>query len=110
MRRSRSCTSVTTGARGRSRNSKAARMQIFLFDLLPFDRHFDEFKAGRHMPFPLPGSYFEAETAARSYEQHLAIWEEMDRLGCDGVGLNESHTTPPRPVNSPNKIGAAGPP
>ena len=30
-------------------------MQIFLFDLLPFDRHFDEFKAGRHMPFPLPG-------------------------------------------------------
>ena len=24
-------------------------MQIFLFDLLPFDRHFDEFKPGRHM-------------------------------------------------------------
>ena len=34
-------------------------MQIFLFDLLPYDRHFDEFKAGRHMTFPLPGSYFE---------------------------------------------------
>ena len=40
-------------------------MQIFLFDLLPFDRHFDEFKAGRHMPFPLPGSYFDPEVAAR---------------------------------------------
>ena len=34
-------------------------MQIFLFDLLPFDHHFDEFKAGRHMPFPLPASYFD---------------------------------------------------
>ena len=25
----------------------------------PIDRHFDEFKPGRHMPFPLPGRYFE---------------------------------------------------
>ncbi len=83
-------------------------MQIFLFDLLPFDRHFDEFKPGRHMPFPLPGSYFEAETAARSYEQHLAVWEEMDRLGYDGVGLNEHHTTPHGLMNSPNMMAAAG--
>ena len=77
-------------------------MQIFLFDLLPFDRHFDAFKAGRHMPFPLPGSYFDPEVAARSYEQHLAVWEEMDRLGYDGVGLNEHHTTPHGLMNSPN--------
>ena len=79
-------------------------MQIFLFDLLPFDRHFDEFKAGRHMPFPLPGSYFDPEVAARSYEQHLAVWEEMDRLGYDGVGLNEHHTTPHGLMNSPNMM------
>ena len=83
-------------------------MQIFLFDLLPFDRHFDEFKAGRHMPFPLPGSYFDPEVAARSYEQHLAVWEEMDRLGYDGVGLNEHHTTPHGLMNSPNMMAAAG--
>jgi alkanesulfonate monooxygenase SsuD/methylene tetrahydromethanopterin reductase-like flavin-dependent oxidoreductase (luciferase family) len=83
-------------------------MQIFLFDLLPFDRHFDEFKAGRHMRFPLPGSYFDPEVAARSYEQHLAVWEEMDRLGYDGVGLNEHHTTPHGLMNSPNMMAAAG--
>ena len=83
-------------------------MQIFLFDLLPFDRHFDEFKPGRHMPFPLPGSYFDPEVAARSYEQHIAVWEEMDRLGYDGVGLNEHHTTPHGLMNSPNMMAAAG--
>src|SRR5207237_9902687 len=83
-------------------------MQIFLFDLLPFDRHFDEFKPGRHMPFPLPGDRFEAEIAARSYEQHLAVWEEMDRLGFDGVGLNEHHTTPHGLMNSPNMMAVAG--
>jgi alkanesulfonate monooxygenase SsuD/methylene tetrahydromethanopterin reductase-like flavin-dependent oxidoreductase (luciferase family) len=83
-------------------------MQIFLFDLLPFDRHFDEFKPGRHMPFPLPGSYFDPEIAARSYEQHLAVWEEMDRLGYDGVGLNEHHTTPHGLMNSPNMMAVAG--
>ena len=83
-------------------------MQIFLFDLLPFDRHFDEFKPGRHMTFPLPKSYFDPETAARSYEQHLAVWEEMDRLGYDGVGLNEHHTTPHGLMNSPNMMAAAG--
>src|SRR2546423_2600509 len=58
------------------------------------------------MPFPLPGSYFEAETAARSYEQHLQCWEEMDRLGFDGVGLNEHHTTPHGLMNSPNMMAA----
>jgi alkanesulfonate monooxygenase SsuD/methylene tetrahydromethanopterin reductase-like flavin-dependent oxidoreductase (luciferase family) len=83
-------------------------MQIFLFDLLPFDRHFDEFKPGRHMPFPLPGSYFDPDVAACSYEQHLAVWEEMDRLGYDGVGLNEHHTTPHGLMNSPNMMAAAG--
>src|SRR2546430_827931 len=56
----------------------------------------------------LPGSYFDAETAARSYEQHVAVWEEMDRLGYDGVGLNEHHTTPHGLMNSPNMMAAAG--
>src|SRR4026207_1841924 len=82
-------------------------MQIFLFDLLPFDRHFDEFKPGRHMTFPLPKSYFDPEIAARSYEQHLAVWKEMDALGYDGVGLNEHHTTPHGSDNAPNMMIAA---
>ena len=32
----------------------------------------------------------------------------MDRLGFDGVGLNEHHTTPHGLMNSPNMMAAAG--
>jgi len=82
-------------------------MKVFLFDLLPYDGHFDAFKADRFMPYPLPGSHFDPEIAARSYAEHLAVWEEMDRLGYDGVGLNEHHTTPHGLMNSPNVMAAA---
>jgi alkanesulfonate monooxygenase SsuD/methylene tetrahydromethanopterin reductase-like flavin-dependent oxidoreductase (luciferase family) len=82
-------------------------MKVYLFDLLAYDKHFEEFKADRFMPYPLPGSYFDPETAARTYAEHLAIWEEMDRLGYDGVGLNEHHTTPHGLMNSPNLMAAA---
>ncbi|HKA72640.1 MAG TPA: LLM class flavin-dependent oxidoreductase [Xanthobacteraceae bacterium] len=82
-------------------------MKIYLFDLLPYDRHFDEFKPDRFMPWPLPGSHFDPAIAARSYAEHLAVWEEMDRLGYDGVGLNEHHTTPHGLMNSPNLMAAA---
>jgi len=83
-------------------------MQVFLFDLLPYDRHFDAFKPQRFMPYPLPGNLFDREIAARTYAQHLTVWEEMDRLGYDGVGLNEHHTTPHGLMNSPNVMAAAG--
>jgi alkanesulfonate monooxygenase SsuD/methylene tetrahydromethanopterin reductase-like flavin-dependent oxidoreductase (luciferase family) len=82
-------------------------MKIFLMDLLPYGRHFEEFKADRFMPYPLPRSYFEAGIAARTYEEHFQIWDEMDQLGFDGVGLNEHHTTPHGLMNSPNMIAAA---
>ena len=58
--------------------------------------------------FRCRGRYFDPEIAARSYEQHLAVWEEMDRLGYDGVGLNEHHTTPHGLMNSPNMMAAVG--
>ncbi len=83
-------------------------MKVYLFDLLPYDQHFDQYKADRHLPYPLPGDHFDAETAARTYEEHLAIWTEMDRLGFDGVGLNEHHTTPHGLMNSPNMMAAVG--
>jgi alkanesulfonate monooxygenase SsuD/methylene tetrahydromethanopterin reductase-like flavin-dependent oxidoreductase (luciferase family) len=82
-------------------------MKVFLFDLLAYDKHFEEFKAERFMPYPLPGSHFDPEIAARTYAEHLAVWDEMDRLGYDGVGLNEHHTTPHGLMNSPNLMAAA---
>lgn len=83
-------------------------MKVYLFDLLPYDRHFDEFKAERFMPWPQPGSHFDPQIAARTYAEHLAVWEEMDRIGYDGVGLNEHHTMPHGLMNSPNIMAAAG--
>jgi len=83
-------------------------MKVFVFDLLPYGAHFDEFKADRFIPYPLPGKHHDAEVAARTYEEHLQVWEEMDRLGFDGVGLNEHHTTPHGLMNSPNMMAAVG--
>lgn len=82
-------------------------MKVYVMDLLPYGRHFDEFKADRFIPYPLPGSYFDPATAARTYDDHFRIWEEMDKLGFDGLGLNEHHTTPHGLMVSPNMICAA---
>ena len=82
-------------------------MKVYVFDLMPYDRVFDEFKDERLLPYPLPGKYFDPEIGARTYEQHLAVWKEMDALGYDGVGLNEHHTTPHGSDNAPNMMIAA---
>jgi alkanesulfonate monooxygenase SsuD/methylene tetrahydromethanopterin reductase-like flavin-dependent oxidoreductase (luciferase family) len=82
-------------------------MKVYVFDLMPYDRVFDEFKADRFLPYPLPGKYFDPEIGARTYEQHLRVWQEMDALGYDGVGLNEHHTTPHGSDNAPNMMIAA---
>ncbi len=82
-------------------------MKVYLMDLLPYGKHFDEFKAGRSIPYPLPGSYFDPKIAAQTYAQHFDIWAEMDALGFDGVGLNEHHTTPHGLQVSPNMMAAA---
>ena len=69
-------------------------MKVFIFDLLPYGKHFDQYKASKYLPYPLPRDHYDPEVGARTYEEHLQAWEEMDKLGFDGVGLNEHHTTP----------------
>lgn len=83
-------------------------MKVFIFDLLPYAKHFDQYKESKYLPYPLPKDHFDPETGARSYEEHLKCWEEMDKLGFDGVGLNEHHTTPHGLMNSPNMMAAVG--
>ena len=83
-------------------------MKVFIFDLLPYGKHFDQYKASKYLPYPLPRDHFDPEIAARTYEEHLKCWEEMDKLGYDGVGLNEHHTTPHGLMNSPNMMAAVG--
>jgi alkanesulfonate monooxygenase SsuD/methylene tetrahydromethanopterin reductase-like flavin-dependent oxidoreductase (luciferase family) len=82
-------------------------MKVYVMDLLPYGKHFDEFKADRYMPYPLPGKYFDPQIAARTYAEHFEIWNEMEDLGFDGVGLNEHHTTPHGLMVSPNAMAMA---
>ena len=82
-------------------------MKVYLMDLLPYGQHFNEFKAGRFIPYPLGGSHCDPKIAARTYEEHFAVWAEMDALGFDGLGLNEHHTTPHGLMVSPNMMAAA---
>src|SRR3984957_7173405 len=98
---------------GGSRPSVPARslaMKVFLFDLLPYGEQLDHLKVGTELPYPLPRKHFKSEVAGRTYAEHLASWEEADRLGFDGIGFNEHHCSPYGLMNSPNLLAsAAGP-
>ncbi len=82
-------------------------MKVFVFDLLPYAEHLDHLKRDGELPWPLPGRHFAADVAVRTYAEHLAAWEALDRLGYDGVGFNEHHTSPYGLMNSPNLLAAA---
>jgi alkanesulfonate monooxygenase SsuD/methylene tetrahydromethanopterin reductase-like flavin-dependent oxidoreductase (luciferase family) len=82
-------------------------MRVFVFDLLPYGQHLEHLKEGRELPYPLPRRHFDPAVAVRTYEEHLAAWEAMDRIGYDGVGFNEHHTSPYGLMNSPNLMAAA---
>jgi alkanesulfonate monooxygenase SsuD/methylene tetrahydromethanopterin reductase-like flavin-dependent oxidoreductase (luciferase family) len=45
--------------------------------------------------------------AVRTYAEHLDAWEEIDRLGYDGLGFNEHHCSPYGLMNSPNLMAAS---
>jgi len=82
-------------------------MQVFVFDLLPYRVHLDDLEHGKELPYPLGKRYFEPAEAVKTYAEHLEAWEEIDRLGYDGVGFNEHHTSPYGLMNSPNLMAAA---
>jgi alkanesulfonate monooxygenase SsuD/methylene tetrahydromethanopterin reductase-like flavin-dependent oxidoreductase (luciferase family) len=82
-------------------------MKVFVFDLLAYGEQLDHLRSADGLPYPLPKQHFKPEVAVRTYAEHLAAWEEMDRLGYDGVGFNEHHCSPYGLMNSPNLIAAA---
>jgi alkanesulfonate monooxygenase SsuD/methylene tetrahydromethanopterin reductase-like flavin-dependent oxidoreductase (luciferase family) len=82
-------------------------MKIFVFDLLAYGEQLDHLKVGDELPYPLANKYFKSEVAVRTYAEHLEAWEELDRLGYDGVGFNEHHCSPYGLMNSPNLLAAA---
>ncbi|MCL6561507.1 MAG: LLM class flavin-dependent oxidoreductase [Firmicutes bacterium] len=82
-------------------------MEVFVFDLLPYREHLDHLKIDGELPWPLPKRYFRPEEAIKTYAEHLEAWEELERLGYDGVVFNEHHTSPYGLMNSPNLMAAA---
>jgi len=82
-------------------------VKVFVFDLLPYAEHLEHLKQGKELPYPLPRRHFKPAVAVRTYEEHLTAWEAMDRLGFDGVGFNEHHTSPYGLMNSPNLMAAS---
>src|SRR5450432_382668 len=92
---------------GRLPNSGKNAMKVFVFDLLAYGEQLDHLKVGSELPYPLSNRYFKADVAVRTYAEHLDAWEEMDRLGYDGVGFNEHHCSPYGLMNSPNLMAAA---
>ncbi len=82
-------------------------MKVFVFDLLPYGEHLDHLKVGTELPYPLEKRYCDPKIAARTYAEHLEAWEEIDRLGFDGLAFNEHHTSPYGLMNSPNLMASA---
>ena len=83
-------------------------MKVFVFDLLAYDANLNHLKGGGpELPYPLAGRYFHADTAMRTYEEHLDAWEALDRRGYDGVGFNEHHCSPYGLMNSAKLMAAA---
>ena len=82
-------------------------MKVFVFDLLPYSEHLTHLKDGTELPWPLPKRHFRPEVAVQTYAEHLEAWEELDRLGYDGIAFNEHHTSPYGLMNSPNLLASA---
>jgi len=82
-------------------------MKVFIFDLLPYRENLDYLKKDGELPRPLGRRYFKPEEQIKTYAEHLEAWEEMERLGFDGVVMNEHHGTPYGTMNSPNLLAAS---
>ena len=90
-----------------ARHNQGDPMKVFVFDLLAYGENLDHIKQGAELPYPLGKRHFKADVAVRTYAEHLQAWEELDRLGYDGVGFNEHHCSPYGLMNSPNLMAAA---
>lgn len=81
-------------------------MEVFIFDWLAYGENIDKFRVDGVMP-RLGGRHFNPQAAIDTYARHIEAWVEAERLGFDGVGVNEHHGTPFGLMNSPNIMAAA---
>ena len=81
-------------------------MEVFIFDWLAYGENVDKFKVNGKVP-KLGREHFNPQAAVNTYKEHIAAWVEAERLGFDGIALNEHHATPYGLMNSPNLLAAS---
>lgn len=81
-------------------------MKVFVFDWTAYGENLDKFRVGGEMP-RLVKKHFDPEVAYNTYKNHIEAWVELEKLGFDGVAINEHHGTPFGLGNSPNLMAAA---
>ena len=82
-------------------------MKVFLFDLMHYKTDLEKFAVDGVLPEQMGRSYVDPRAVVETYAEHLDAWEEMERLGFDGIGVNEHHATPYGLMNSPNLLVAS---
>lgn len=81
-------------------------MKVFVFDLVHYDKNLQHLAVDGYLPL-LGKQHCDPAIIAKTYADHLNAWEEMDRLGYDGIAFNEHHATPYGLMNSPNLLAAS---
>lgn len=83
-------------------------MKFVFFHLMPYPylpEDFDEKHPSPSLTFP--NKHFDPELGHRLYHRYLDELEHADRLGFDGIGVNEHHQTAYGLMPSPNIMAAA---
>jgi alkanesulfonate monooxygenase SsuD/methylene tetrahydromethanopterin reductase-like flavin-dependent oxidoreductase (luciferase family) len=83
-------------------------MKFIAFHLMPY-RPLDLEGAAKHRSswVVLPNSFYDPVKGAEEYASHIDILAEAERLGFDGIGVNEHHQTAYGLMPAPNLIASA---
>jgi alkanesulfonate monooxygenase SsuD/methylene tetrahydromethanopterin reductase-like flavin-dependent oxidoreductase (luciferase family) len=92
---------------GRRRRREPAVIFV-AFHLMPY-RPLDLAAAEKHRStwVVLPNSFYDPVKGADEYESHLSVLADAERLGFDGIGVNEHHQTAYGLMPAPNLIASA---
>jgi alkanesulfonate monooxygenase SsuD/methylene tetrahydromethanopterin reductase-like flavin-dependent oxidoreductase (luciferase family) len=83
-------------------------MKFVFFHLMPYPYLPDDFDEKYPSPsLTFPNRHFHRETGRRLYHRYLDELEHADRLGFDGIAVNEHHQTAYGLMPSPNLMAAA---
>jgi alkanesulfonate monooxygenase SsuD/methylene tetrahydromethanopterin reductase-like flavin-dependent oxidoreductase (luciferase family) len=83
-------------------------MKFVFFHLMPYPYLPDDFDEKYSSPsLTFPNRHFDRETGHRLYHRYLDELEHADRLGFDGIAVNEHHQTAYGLMPSPNIMAAA---